>query len=400
MKTDLWMRVLMVTLGSFALGTDAFVVAGILPEIARDMHVTGAISGQLETIFSLTVAIGSPILVTFLGNIPPKRLILLSLALFIASNLLAAAAMNFGILLAARVFAACGVAIYTPVAAGLVVGFAPAETRGRALGLLGTGMTSSIVLGVPLGILIGTQFGWRFTFVFVSILALIALIGILVLVPEVAQSHEMSLSARLAFLRRPSLLVMLCNAVIWMIGGYTLYSYLGLILRNVTHLNSITASAVFLWFGLTSIIGNILGGYGTDRWGGTRTLAIGIIGGGCGLLLISLFSTSPLGIAIALGIWALAGWMLGAPQQHRLIGEAPQAIGVLLSLNGSAIYLGIGIGAAFGGLMLNYVPLSALGWIGSIWEVLALVVLAWSVQLVRSKKVEPTPEKTSSMSQV
>src|SRR5689334_10906340 len=149
MKAALWIRVLMVTLGSFALGTDAFVVAGILPEIARDMHVTGAVAGQIEIIFSLTVAIGSPILVAFLENIAPRRLILLSLALFIVSNILAAAAINFGVLMVARVLAACGVAIYTPVAAGLVASFVPPEARGRALGLLGTGMTSSIVLGVP-----------------------------------------------------------------------------------------------------------------------------------------------------------------------------------------------------------------------------------------------------------
>lgn len=393
MKAALWIRVLMVTLGSFALGTDAFVVAGILPDIARDMHVTGAVAGQIETIFSLTVAIGSPILVALLENITPRRLILLSLALFIVSNILAAAAMNFGVLMVVRVLAACGVAIYTPVAAGLVASFAPPEARGRALGLLGTGMTSSIVLGVPLGILIGSQTTWRLTFVFVSILALVALIGILALIPEVTHPPTMSLGARLAFLRQPALLVMLCNAVVWMIGGYTLYSYLGLVLKNVTHLDSIAASAVFLWFGLTSIVGNILGGYGTDRWGTERTLAIGITGGGIGLLLISLLGTSVLGISIALGIWALAGWMLGAPQQHRLISEVPQAVGVLLSLNGSAIYLGIGIGAAFGGLMLNYVPLSSLGWIGSLWEVLALVMLVWSVQLVNRKKTQSAPSE-------
>ena len=152
---------------------------------------------------------------------------------------------------------------------------------------------------------------------------------------------------------------------------------------------------MFFWFGLTSIAGNFLGGIATDRWGVKRTLAVGIIGGGSGLVLVSLLGASLWGMAFALGLWSLAGWMLGAPQQHRLIAEAPPAAGVLLSLNGSAIYFGIGLGAALGGALLHAFPLSSLGWLGSLWEALALLVMLWSMQLASRKQVAPSEEVSS-----
>jgi predicted MFS family arabinose efflux permease len=114
-----------------------------------------------------------------------------------------------------------------------------------------------------------------------------------------------------------------------------------------------------------------------------RTIVFGLLGLATALFTLSLVSGSLWGMVCVIGLWGIAGWLLLAPQQHRLITLAPKAINVVLSLNGSALYLGIGTGAALGALVVQYLSLSALGWVGGAFELLALIVLGLSVWLVR-----------------
>ena len=142
-------RMLSLALGTFAIGTDGFVIAGILPEIARGLKVPVSTAGFLITIFAWAYALGSPVLATMTGKLERKRLLLASMVVFVAANVLAAFATSFGILVGARVLAAFGSALYTPAALAVAVSLAPVEKRGRALALVLAGLTVATVLGVP-----------------------------------------------------------------------------------------------------------------------------------------------------------------------------------------------------------------------------------------------------------
>jgi predicted MFS family arabinose efflux permease len=388
-------RILILALGTFAIGTDGFVIAGILPEVAGNLHVAVNTAGLLITVFAWAYAIGSPVLATATGMLERKQLLLGSMLLFVAANVLAAVSTSFAVLMIARILAACGAALYTPTALAIAVLLSPAEKRGRALALVLAGLTVATVLGVPLGILIGTQLSWQATFLVISVLGFLAIIGMVTLFPAVVKPPVVSLKARLTLLRRPVLIVMLLNLLLWQISAFVLYAYLGPLLQNITHLSGLAITGIFLLFGLANAFGNMIGGYSTDRWGATPTLAIALIVLTITQFLLPWAAASVIGIVIVVFVWGLAGWMLVSPQQHRVIAQAPEFANVVLSLNGSFIYLGIGAGAALGGFVLQFAPITSLGWVSGGLATLALGIFFLSVWQVNRGRISAPLEEQS-----
>lgn len=369
------LRLWVLALGSFALGTDVFVIAGILPEIGSDMAVSLNAVGWLVSAFAFTYALASPVLAVITGNIERRNLLLGSFGLFCAANVISATAQTYELLLASRILAALGSALYMPTAAAIAISLAPEEKRGRALALVTAGMTVAIVLGVPLGTWLGGYAGWRTTFWFVALLGIAALVGIRLWIPHVATAKPIGWSARMALLKQPRILVALSLTVLWTAGGFTVYSYLAPLLEQLTHLSHNEIGWMLLLFGAAGVAGNFIGGHGADRWGTTTTMAIALA------VLVAVFATlfwsatHITTLVLAIALWGIAGWMLTPPQQHRLVGLAPQIPGAILALNGSAIYLGIGLGASFGGIVVQQASVEWLGWFGGALEAIALLLL-------------------------
>ncbi len=387
----MWFRIMVLAVGAFALGTDVQVMAGILPPIAHDLAVPVATTGLLVTVFALTYALGAPTLATLTGSMARRRLLIGSLGVFVGANVLAAVAMNFGVLVLARIIAAGGAALYTPTAFAVAAALAPAAKRGRALALVLAGITVAAVLGVPGGTLVGTLFGWRMTFVLVAVLGALAALGILLFFPLVATPATIGLLARLAVLQHPRIVVTFGLTIFSSMGSFTVYTYLAPLFQHITHLGGTGVSSLLLVFGLASVLGNVLGGYGADQWGPVRTLVVSLATLGIALIVLPLAAISVFGATVALIVWGVAAWMFTAPQQHRLLTMAPQAPGVILSLNTSATYVGMGSGAAIGGLVLHSASVSALGWVGGLCEVIALVVLFLSTQLHSKRALGSKP---------
>jgi DHA1 family putative efflux transporter-like MFS transporter len=180
--------------------------------------------------------------------------------------------------------------------------------------------------------------------------------------------------------------------VLSLMGSFTVYTYLALLFQRITHLGGTGISALFLVFGAASVVGNVLGGYGADRWGPAGTMVMSLAIAGSALVVLPLAAISILGAAAALIVWGTAVWMFTAPQQQRLLALAPESSAVILSLNASASYLGMGSGAAIGGLVLHVASVSALGWVGGVCELLALVVLLLSTHLHRKRAEGSQPE--------
>ena len=306
----MWSRILMLAVGTFALGTDVQVIAGVLPTIAHDVAVPVATTGLLVTVFVLTYALGAPTLATLTGSMARRRLLMGSLGVFVGANVLAAASTNFGLLVLARILAAAGAALYAPTASAVVAALAPAEQRGRALALVLGGVAVAAVLGVPIGTLVGTLFGWRMTFVLVAVLGALAAFGILLFFPVVATPPPLRLRARLALFQQPRIVVTFGLTILSLMGTFTVYTYLALIFQHITHLGGPGISGLFLVFGGASVVGNIFGGYGADQWGPVRTLVVSLASAGIALVVLPLAAISVLGAAAALIVWGGAAWML------------------------------------------------------------------------------------------
>jgi DHA1 family inner membrane transport protein len=373
-------RILFLAIATFAVGTDAYVIAGILPAVAHDLHVSIDQAGLLVTLFALAYALGSPILAVLTARVARRRLLIAVLLGLCLANMLSALAPAFGWMLFTRVLAAGCAALCSPTALAIASMLAPAEQRGKALASVNFGLTMATVLGVPLGTVIGSHFGWAWTFGFVAALAGVAALALAVSLPSVPTPQVASLQARFSPLGQKSILLGLGVTFLWAVAAFTVYTYITPLLRENTHMNDI--SGFLLIYGLASMTGNVLGGYGADRWGALpSTLASLIL---FSLILLTLPFTTHwfVGAMVALVIWGIAGWSLYPAQQDRLLAIAPEHSSVILALNGSVLYLGVAVGSALGGLVLAHSSVSALGIAGGIAALLAL-----GIQLLSTTRV-------------
>jgi predicted MFS family arabinose efflux permease len=368
------------TLGAFAIGTEGFMIVGLLPALAQDLNVGVPAAGHLVTAFSLAYAIGAPVMAVLMAGLERRRLLAVAMGGFALANLLAALAPGYAGLLAARLLLALSAASFMPAASGYAAALGGLERRGRALSLVTNGLTLAIIAGVPLGVLVGEGFGWRATFLGVAGLAALSLLGILARLPRQPPGATASLGERLALAKRCDMLAVLTTSMLTVAGTFTVYTYLGVFLAGVVGLGPQGLALVLLGFGLASAIGTRLGGSAADRWGARPTV---ILGSGLALLAyLALSLGAALGPTRAMPVllpvillWGLSSWGLITAQQVRLVALAPALAPVSLSLNSSAIYLGSAMGAAVGALVIADGAVGRLGWVAAGFSLAALVAV-------------------------
>ncbi|GAA0951075.1 MFS transporter [Nonomuraea longicatena] len=349
-------------LGTFAVGTDAFVVAGFLPAMAESLGVGESVAGWSVTVFAVAYAVLAPVLATMTARLPRRTLLVAALAVLTLANLGSALAPTFPLLLATRVVAAAGAAAFTPNAGAVAAALATPEARGRALATVIGGLSVATAVGVPLGGLIGEWLGWRAALVLVALACLAVGAGVLASLPDLPGGPRVPLRQRLGVLRRPAVRAVLPLSVLGMAAGYTVYAYSVPALQAV----GVADPAPMLFgYGLGAVAGSLTAGYATDRWGATRVLLTGyvVMAASLGLLgvMAATGSASPVAVAVLVAGWGASSWCQTPPQQHRLIAAAPEEASLVVSLNSSAIYAGIGAGTLAGGLTLICGPAPTYG---------------------------------------
>ncbi len=370
-----------IALGAFAIGTEGFMLAGLLPAIAADVGVSISLAGQLVTVFSLTYALGSPLLAVATGNVDRKRLLMGSMAVFALGNLLACTAHGYGALLAARITLALAASSFMPAASAYAASAVAPERRGQALSLIYAGMTLATVVGVPLGVLVGGRFGWRVTFVGVAALSVAAVAGIGLAVAPVAAGRSATLVERLAAAWRPDGLGTLVLTALALTGTFVLYTFLAPFLQRAAGVTGSGVAAALFLFGAGGAVGNLVGGFAADRVSSRRLLSVIFASLAAIFALLSLGArVLPPAAAAAAGmglilVWGLIGWAFPSIQQTRLVRLDPRLAPVTLSLNASATYVGISLGAALGSLAVAHGGTLALGWLAGGCEVVGLLVL-------------------------
>lgn len=371
--------------GAFAIGTEAFLVAGLLPDISGDLNVTVATCGMLVTCFALTYAVGAPVTATLFARFDRRHVLMGALCTFILTNLAAVAAPNFPSLMGVRVVMALSSSLYMPSAMALAGSLVGADKRGRALAIVGTGVTVASALGVPFGTLVGTALGWRAAFAAVAILGILALLGLSAGLPNAAPPPPLSLRQRLAPLTQPAIAQALLMTVAWATGAFALYTYIASYLLATAEISSSALALTLGLFGAGGFVGNLIGGWAADKMHPPRVIVTG-------LSLMALcfvgFSVVPalggesacLCVLALVAVWAIVGWSVHPAQQSRLIGLAPQSAPLLLALNASSLYLGMAIGAGLGALTIAHGDVRDLGWVAALCELTALALIGASLR--------------------
>lgn len=356
-------QVMLLSLGSLALGTDSFVISGILPSLGHGLGVSLSAAGLLITVFSAVYAAGAPVLAVLTGRASRRRLLIGALTVFAAANVLAAAAPDYRVMLAARVIAALAAGLYMPAATAVAAAISAPQERGRALAAVLGGLTVASVLGVPLGTLVGQAVNWRATFALVAVFSLIALSGIARTLREVPSPGVASLRQRIAVARIRSVPSGLLATALAMSGVFVLYTYLAWFLGRTGDVFGSMLTVIYLIAGITAVASNLAAGAMIDRMPAIRVAAISMTGlavTSLGLALIARSARPGAGAAVAvtlvLAAWSLTGWLFNPAQQQRLLAAAGPRGPIALSLNSSAIYGGQALAGVIGGLALSRGP--------------------------------------------
>ncbi|WP_051342988.1 MFS transporter [Pseudonocardia spinosispora] len=350
--------------GSFAVGTSAYVVSGVLPAVSSDLHVSLTAAGQLSTAFALSYAVGAPLLATVTARWERRTLLFVALLVAGLGNGLAALAPNYPLLLAARVIAAFGAAVYTPAATLVATGLLPAAERGRAVAVVFGGLTMAMVVGVPLGNLLSGSLGYRGVFGVIALVCLIAAALVVFLLPKVAPAAPVALRERFAVAADRRVLIMLAITIFGVLGAMSVYTYVVPLLGATAGVSGPIVGVLLLAYGVGGVVGNTLGGFATDRIGAMRTLMITMVGFVVAVGTLPLTATTVVGAGFALFAWSAFTWAFNPPVQNLLIELAPEG-GLLLSINASAIYFGAGLSGVVGGLVISAVGPIALPVIAS-----------------------------------
>jgi predicted MFS family arabinose efflux permease len=371
------------TLGAFAIGTEGFMIAGLLPTLARDLDVGLPAAGHLVTAFALAYALGAPVLAVLTAGLERKRLLAIAMGGFALANLSAALAPGYAGLMGARLLA-LSAASFMPAAGGYAARLGGPERHGRALSMVMGGLTVAIIAGVPLGVLLGDALGWRATFLGVGGMAALSLVGILAWLPRQSPGVIAGLGERLALAKRADVLSVLAVTVLTVASTFTVYTYLGVFMHVVTGLGPRPLALVLLAFGVASAAGTRVAGGAADHWGARRTVIWG-----CGLVLLAylalaldaaLLQAAMLVILPAILLWGFASWGVTTAQQARLVALAPELAPVSLSLNSSAIYLGSATGAAVGAVVVADGAVRMLGGVAGCFSLATLLTVLASAR--------------------
>jgi len=365
---------------NFLIGMGAFVIVGVLEPLGADFGISAASAGTLMTVYAVAYAVLSPLLVSLTGSVGRRRVMAFGLGLFLAAAALSALAPNMLVLNIARVMAAAGAGLFTPIAAAVAAALYPVDMRARVLAAVFFGLTLAQVVGVPAGSWIAYTFGWRWAFWVVVALALPCIALIWTFVPRGLSFQPVSLRDLGGVLRNGRMMLAVLFTGTFLGAIYVLYTYVAPLLSQTMGYGRDGVTLVLAIFGVGAVVGNIAGGVMADRIGWARTLTILCVSQ---MIIMPVFSLLPLPdlalMALALA-WASAGWSFMAGQQMRLIGLAGPQAPVVLALNAAAIYVGAAIGSAIGAWVIAQFGIVYVGLAAGIGSTLALLHLLLSIR--------------------
>lgn len=372
-------RIFFLAFATFATGTAENIVIGILPHIASGLDIPIGLAGQLTAIFSITFALTAPLALSLATRLERKTMLCLALLLFIASNMLAAASSGCALLFTARIGMAAASAAACLVATMLATELAGPAMRGRAIGIIFMGISGSMVLGVPAGMLIGERFGWRAVFVALALLAVAVLAICLRTLPAAGRGRRAASGYRQHLRSLPLVAAQLVS--ILMIGGhFMLFAYLAPYLAEVVGVASGKVTLFFLAFGIAGVCGGYCGGWLADAAGPRFAIVATPLAYLTALLAIPFAANVPGLFIVAMMAWAMISWMISPVVQSFLIAVGPRTAEAGVGLNLSAMHVGVGLGTGLGGLALAWLPLHSLPWLGGL---LAAAALAAALVAVR-----------------
>jgi DHA1 family inner membrane transport protein len=367
-------RLILLAVGLFVVGTNAFVIAGLLPAIATTFGVQVSDVSYSITFYAIVVAVAAPAVSILVPRWSRTKLMTSGLVLIAAGTVLAALATSVELFTVGRVIAALGGAALVPAATAAAAAIAPPAKRGRAIAFVALGFTAASALGSPIGTALGAVGGWQLPLFGVAGLAVLLAVCVALVVRDIPIGAPATIAQRFAPLKDPRILMALLATLLITIGFNTVYIFSAEVTKIATGGAGTLLAILLLIYGVAGTVGNLGAGQLTDRFGNRRTASVFIAAQAAALLLISFTLSSYLAMAILFGIWGLVAFAAVPPIQHRLIAVNPETSGLALSWYTTAMYIGISLAPPVGAAALAIGGPALVPVFGAATSVLAVIV--------------------------
>ncbi|MBO0601984.1 MFS transporter [Sporosarcina sp. E16_3] len=382
-------RVLLLAISAITVGLVELVVGGILPVIADDLNVSIGTAGQLITIFALVFAIAGPVLLTITATVERKKLFLITLSVFFIGNVFTYFSPTFTHMMAARVLTAASAALVIVLSLTITARISKPAYRAKALGYIYMGISSSLVLGVPIGIIVTDAFGWRSVFLGIGILTVGSIVLIARYLEQIPTGEVQPLSAQLKAFTNKKVFFAHLATMFMLAGHYTVYAYFTPFLETTMQLTPYWISICYFLFGIAAMSGGAFGGGLATSIGSTKSILI-ILGAFAVSLFMLPYSTFSLPIfIISMMIWGALSWALAPAQQEYIIQSDPVSSDIHQSFNNSALQVGIALGSGVGGMVYSQTgSVTSMPAVGGIVVLIGFICAAISLSMPAKKKTQ------------
>lgn len=384
MKNNL--RIYLLTLISFFVGTSQFVIAGILDKISQSMDISISAAGQLITVYAIASGLGTPIVTMIISKYNQKKQLYIALSIFLVGVLFTPLAANFDVLIISRMITGIGAGVFVVVSYILAAKLAKPGRQGSAMSNIALGFSLSLVLGVPIGRYITIHYDWQMIFWIIELLVLFGTVVIMFSIPNILGQERVPLKKQLKLLENQKVVLGLGLSFFVFVAFSIITTYIAPLLLAIEPINEHTFSLIFLALGIASVVGSKLGASLADRIGIApiifTTLTIIILS----FILMYIFSTSLTITLIMLMFWTTAMWMFGPTQSFNLSTLVPNAATILVGLNSSIIQVGFAVGAAIGGVVISIFSIHAIIIVGILSVIVGIIIFALLLKNERKSK--------------
>ncbi|OFV76029.1 MFS transporter [Rhodococcus erythropolis] len=381
-------------MGGFGIGLTEFVIMGLLPEVSADFEVTESVAGYLISGYALSVAIGAILLTAAVTRFERKKVLLSLMVLFIIGNLMSALAPSYEVMMGGRIVAALCHGAFFGIGSVVAADMVTPNKRAGAIAMMFAGLTIANVLGVPFGTLLGQQLGWRSTFWAITVIGVIALIGIAALVPTTpASTTGGGLRGELGAFRNKQVWLSIAITILGYGGMFGAFTYIAFTLTEVTGFATSSVPWLLILFGSGLFVGNFLGAKAADR---SLTKALVWILAILTVVLIVFAATAESKVMTVISLFFMGafGFATVPGLQMRIMNYASAAPTMASGANIAAFNVGNALGAWLGGITIA----AGLGFISPIWMGAAVTVAGLLVLIVAAKIDRPAASEQSTTS--
>lgn len=366
-----WLPLLGLTFCTFVFNTSEFMPIGLLSDIANDLNISDARAGMLISVYAWVVALMSLPLMIIVSKMELKRLLLTIIAVFVLSHVASALAEGYYTLMLSRIGVACSHAIFWSIVSPLAVRIVPADKRAFALSMVATGSSIAMVVGLPLGRVVGLYLGWRMTFLSIGVISVLIFIYIAAMLPKVPSRGKFSVKRLPALLHNRVLLGVFIMSVLFATAHYTGYSYIEPFLGRVAGFTPDIVTLVLIVFGGSGMLGSIAFSkyYMSNP---RRFVAVATVAPALCLLLMQVSAVSLASVLAVCVVWGAMATAFNIAFQDNVMRFAPEeATSVAMSIFSGIFNLGIGSGAYIGGVVVTHLSLGSIGYAGGVIGLLA-----------------------------